>query len=210
MTNNRIPKWLDWARSIQALSQTGTNYSVNEFDKERYSQLMEIAVEIIAEHSLHEKDDLIKEFSLQNGYAAVRVDVRAAVFQDNKLLMVNEVMDGTWSMPGGWADVGDLPSEAAERETLEETGFIVKARKLIGVYDANRVLGKMELYHAYKLVFLCDLIDGKAKTSFETSDVRFFEMNEIPSDNFGERTKIRQVEDAYFVKDNPDSLTVFD
>lgn len=210
MTNNKVPKWLEWARGIQALSQTGINYSVNEFDKDRYTQLMGIAAEIIADNSVHEKNDINVEFLSLKGYSTPRVDVRAAVFQDGKLLMVNEVMDGTWSMPGGWADVGDLPSKSAEREVLEEAGFIVKAKKLIGVYDANRVVGKLDLYHAYKLVFLCDLIDGKATTSYETSDVRFFERREIPSDNFGARTRIRQVDDAYFAKENPDCPTVFD
>lgn len=210
MTDNKVPKWLEWARSIQALSQTGINYSLNEFDKQRYTQLMEIAAEIVAEHTVHEKEDVRIEFSSLKGYASPKSDVRAAVFQDGKLLMVNEVMDSTWSMPGGWADVGDLPSKAAEREVLEEAGFIVKAKKLVGVYDANRVIGKLELYHAYKLVFLCDLIDGEAKNSFETSDVRFFEYDQIPFDNFSERTKARQIEDAFFAKNNPDVPTVFD
>jgi len=210
MTNNNVPKWLEWARGIQSLSQTGVHYSENEFDKQRYSQLLEIAAEIVAEHSVHEKGDVAVEFSTLKGYATPRVDVRAAVFKDDKLLMVNEVMDGTWSMPGGWADVGDLPSVAAEWEVLEEAGFIVKAKKLIGVYDANRMPGQMELYHAYKLVFLCDLIDGKAQTSFETSDVRFFDRDEIPTDKFGERIKTRHIDDAYFAKDNLDCQTVFD
>lgn len=210
MTENNIPKWLEWAREIQALSQIGIQYSENEFDKQRYSQLMKIASEIVAEHSAHKSEDVNFVFSSLKGYATPRVDVRAAVFQGDKLLMVKEVMDGTWSMPGGWADVGDLPSEAAEREVIEEAGFIVKASKLIGVYDANRVLGKMELYHAYKLMFLCDLIDGEAKTSFETSEVKFFDYEEIPTDMFGARTKVRQIEDAFYAKENNDCATVFD
>jgi ADP-ribose pyrophosphatase YjhB (NUDIX family) len=210
MTENSTPKWLEWARSIQALAQTGFSYSENDFDKQRYTQLMEIAAEIISEHSEHDSVELINEFSLFRGYAAVRVDVRAAVFKDQMLLMVKEAMDGTWSMPGGWADVGDEPSTAVEREVFEETGFVVKAKKLVGVYDANRVPGKMELYHAYKLVFLCDLIEGEAKTSFETLDVKFLEYDEIPMGKFGERTRKRHIDDAYFALDNLDCKTVFD
>jgi ADP-ribose pyrophosphatase YjhB (NUDIX family) len=210
MADNKVPKWLEWARGIQALSQTGISYSVNDYDTQRYEQLIGIAAEMITEHSVHQKEEILTEFSSLKGYAAPKVDVRAAVFQDNKLLMVKEVMDETWSMPGGWADIGDLPSVAAEREVIEETGFVVKASKVIGVYDANRIPGKMDLYHAYKLVFMCELIDGEATTSFETSEVAFLEYNEIPFDNFSERTKARQIEDAFFAKNNPDVPTVFE
>ena len=88
----------------------------------------------------------------------------ARSFRDGKLLLVRERVDGGWTMPGGWADVGDVPSQAAEREVWEEAGFRVKARRLIGVYDANRI-EPLEVFHAYKIVFLCDLIDGEPRTS---------------------------------------------
>ena len=78
-------------------------------------------------------------------------------------------------MPGGWADVGDVPSKAVEREVLEESGFEVKARKVIGVYDANRT-GPLEIFHAYKMVFLCEIVSGKPRVSNETSEVAFFHL----------------------------------
>jgi ADP-ribose pyrophosphatase YjhB (NUDIX family) len=110
--------------------------------------------------------------------------------------MVKESIDGGWTMPGGWVDVGDTPSGAVEREMYEESGFVVKARKIIGVYDANRS-GPLEVFHAFKIVFLCDIVSGKARTSEETSEVRFFSRKEFPVSLSGERTKPRHLEDAY-------------
>jgi len=127
LANVLPPRWLEWAREIQALSQTGYHYSENEYQRERYERLSAIAAEIIAEHTQLPQDELTTTFRAQTGYATPRVDVRGAVFRDGKLLLVRERMDGGWTMPGGWADVGDVPSEAAEREVREEAGFRVKA-----------------------------------------------------------------------------------
>jgi 8-oxo-dGTP pyrophosphatase MutT (NUDIX family) len=111
--------------------------------------------------------------------------------------------------PGGWADVGDVPSEAAEREVWEEAGFHVKAIKVIGVYDANR-LGRLELFHAFKVVFLCEIIDGEPRPSIETSEVVFFDRENLPGILSGERTHYRHIHDAFNSLDDPDCPTVFD
>ena len=209
MDEDTTPRWLEWAREIQALSQTGMFYAENDFERERHKRLVEIAAEMISDHSSLELNELVDIFDSQTGYATPRVDVRAAVFRDGKLLFVRERMDGGWTMPGGWADVGDIPSEAAEREVREEAGFLVKARKVIGVYDANR-LGPLEIFHAFKIVFFCDLLGGEARTSSETSEVGFFGREEIPIVLSGERTKPRHIEDVFSALDDPDRPTVFD
>lgn len=209
MTHPAVPRWLEWARQIQALSQTGYHYAENEYQRERYKRLTEIAAEIASESAGLEYAPLLDVFRAQIGYATPRVDVRAAVFQDGKLLLVRERQDNGWTMPGGWADVGDVPSEAAEREVWEEAGFHVKARRVIGVYDANRV-GPLELFHAFKLVFLCDLIDGEARTSSETSEVAFFCPDEIPAHLSINRTHMRHLQDAFLFYQCPDLPTVFD
>lgn len=209
MANVLPPRWLEWAREIQALSQTGYHYSENEYQRERYERLSAIAAEIIAEHTQLPQDELTTTFRAQTGYATPRVDVRGAVFRDGKLLLVRERMDGGWTMPGGWADVGDVPSEAAEREVREEAGFRVKARRVIGVYDANRV-GPLELFHAFKIVFLCDLVGGEARSSNETSEVAFFGPGEIPEPLSGERTRPRHIQDAFAAYQNPACQSVFD
>jgi ADP-ribose pyrophosphatase YjhB (NUDIX family) len=209
MDEDTTPRWLELAREIQALSQTGLFFAENEFARERHKRLGEIAAEMVSDHSSLETNELVNIFVSQTGYATPRVDVRAAVFRDEKLLLVRERIDGGWTMPGGWADVGDIPSGAAEREVREEAGFLVKARKVIGVYDANR-LGPLEIFHAYKIVFLCDLLGGEARTSNETSEVGFFGREEIPLMLSGERTKPRHITDAFSVLDDSDRPAVFD
>ena len=106
------PRWLEWARQIQALAQTGMHYAENEYQRQRYQRLMEIAAEIVSEHSNLEYSSTREAFVAPIGYATPRVDVRAAVFQQAKLLLVRERTDGGWTLPGGWADVGDIPSQA--------------------------------------------------------------------------------------------------
>lgn len=209
MTDTIPPRWLEWAREIQALSQTGYHYSENEYQRERYHRLTEIAAEMIAENSNGSFNPLMAVFQGQQGYATPKVDVRGAVFKDGKLLLVRERSDGGWTMPGGWADVGDVPSESAEREVLEEAGFQVRARKVVGVYDANRT-GPLELFHAYKLVFLCDVLGGQARVSNETTEVSFFGLDEIPPFLSGERTRIRHIQAAFAMLADPSRPTEFD
>jgi ADP-ribose pyrophosphatase YjhB (NUDIX family) len=204
-----IPQWLEWAREIQALAQTSNAFAENEYQRERFARLNEIAAEIISAHTGMNGPIVVQDFQDQRGYATPKIDVRGAAFRAGKLLMVREVMDGGWCMPGGWADVGDVPSEAAEREVLEEAGFIVKANKVIGVYDANRV-GDLGLFHAFKIVFLCEILGGEARPSAETSEVRFFGRDEIPQNFAGERTKSRHIADAFAVLEDPARPTVFD
>ncbi len=209
MTRSEPPRLLQWAREIQALAQTGYEYAGDEFQKDRCRRLMEIAAEMASENSDLEFISIAGAFKEQLGYATPKVDVRAAVFDQGKLLLVREVEDGGWTMPGGWADVGDVPSEAAEREAWEETGFRVKARKVIGVYDANRI-APLQLFHAFKVVFLCDLLGGEARPSRETSEMGFFSREEIPPQLSGERTRARHIEDAFAALQDPSIPAVFD
>ena len=207
--SSKPPRFLEWAREIQALAQTGYHYAQDEYQRDRCRRLMEIAAEMISENAGIDFDVLERAFSAQIGYATPKIDVRAAAFRDRKLLLVRERLDGAWTMPGGWADVGDLPSKAAEREAWEEAGFHVQARKVVGVYDANRV-SPLEVFHAFKIVFLCDILDGEARPSIETSEVAFFAQNEIPVSFSGGRTTARHVSDAFAALEDPGWPTVFD
>src|SRR5262249_13566711 len=125
---------------------------------------------------------LIDLFSSEAGYATPKVDVRAAVFSQDAILLVKERSDLAWTLPGGWADVGDSPSVAAVREAKEESGYDVVARKLAAVYDRDhqRHGHPPMAYQVYKLFFLCDVIGGAPKTSMETQEVAFFRENELP------------------------------
>lgn len=203
------PRWLEWAREIQALAQTGLHYAENDYQRQRNNRLLAIAAEIISEHSKLEFQTVLASFKSPIGYATPRVDVRGAVFRGEKILLVRERADGGWTLPGGWADVGDVPSHAAEREVWEEAGFHVAARKVIGIYDTNR-MEPLELFHAFKIVFLCDLISGDPRPSAETSEVQFFGRSELPEIFSGERTKLRHIQDAFACVIRPDLPTVFD
>ncbi len=208
-TQSSLPRWLAWGREIQALAQTGDHYAANDFQRERYHRLLEIAAEMISDYTGLETIPVMEIFAAQAGYATPKVDVRAAAYRNGKLLLVRERSDGGWTMPGGWADVGDAPSTSAEREAWEEAGFHVSARKLVGVYDANR-FDPLELMHAYKLVFLCEIVDGEATTSNETSEVAFFSETEIPSLLSERRTSLRIIRDAFMALKDPNRPAVFD
>ncbi len=209
MPESKIPRWLEWAREIQALSQTGYHYAHDDYQRDRCRRLAEIAAEMVGAHSDAEPLSLAPAFHAQIGYATPKVDVRAAVFRGEKILMVRERVDGGWTMPGGWADVGDAPSRAAEREACEEAGFLVKARKVVGIYDANR-MRPLGVFHAFKIVFLCDIIGGDPKPSSETSDVAFFGHEKIPSPLSADRTPRRVIEDAFAALRNSDRPAAFD
>jgi ADP-ribose pyrophosphatase YjhB (NUDIX family) len=209
MTSDSMPRWLEWAREIQALAQSGNAYAVNEYQRERYRRLADIAAEIVSAHTQIAFEPLASVFHAQIGYATPRIDVRGAVFRDGKILLVKERLDDGWTLPGGWVDVGDTPSGSAEREVLEEAGLRVRTEKVIGIYDANRT-GNLELFHAFKIVFLCRLIDGEPRPSLETSAAAFFGPAEIPSPFSGTRTAARHIRDAFAVLADPALPTVFD
>ena len=175
----KSPQWLVWAQEIFSLSQSGLTYSGNQYDIERYKRLQEITAEIIASQSHISKESALDSFSMQAGYITPKVDVRGAVVHNGKILLIQERADGMWSMPGGWADLGDSPASVAEREVWEESGYHVKAEKVVAVIDANRIQ-PMEFYHAYKIIFLCRLLDGEPRTSYETLAVDFFDPGHLP------------------------------
>jgi len=165
---------------------------------------------MVEHHTNLKSEEVVKVLMAQPGYATPKIDVRAAVINDEgKILLVKEVMDKKWAMPGGWADVGDIPSEVAIRESKEESGYDVKPVKVIGVYDANRSGRPLEFFHAFKIIFLCEFIGGKAATSDETEDVAFFNIDELPqlSQN---RTNHKHIMEIIAHLENPQRQTFFD
>ena len=151
--NRQSPKWFAWAQEIFSLSQSGITYSGNQYDIDRYRRLQEITAEMISSQSDMAQEAVLESFSMQAGYITPKVDVRGAVIRENKILLIQERADDKWAMPGGWADLGNSPASVAEREVFEESGFHVKAEKVVAVIDANRI-EPMEFYHAYKIIFL--------------------------------------------------------
>lgn len=202
--------WLQWMQQIQAISQTGIHYSNTPYDKERYEKLLEIAIEIGSEYGKVPAETLREIHLRQTGYATPRVDVRAACFHDGKILLVRERADGRWALPGGWADVGDKPSLSAEREVWEESGYTCKAERLIGVFDGNRTVGDLSLFHAYKVVFLCRLTgEHQDIDSPEIIEYGFFDREEIPPLSLS-RSWPELVEECFVQNENKNRPSVFD
>ncbi len=202
-------QWLAWAREIQALSQTGLAFNEPGYDTDRYTRFTEIAAEIIGQHTSVPKAEALKSFSAQPGYATVKVDVRGAVIREGKILLVQERRDQRWCMPGGWADIGDRPSDMVAREVWEESGFDVKAYRAVGIYDANRSQTPTEFFHAYKIVFLCDITGGEARSSDETMDVGFFDPESLPPLSTC-RTNNRHISDVFAHWKDPSKQPIFD
>ncbi|NJO39567.1 MAG: NUDIX hydrolase [Cyanobacteria bacterium RU_5_0] len=205
-------KWLEWAQKLQAIVQNGLTYSENPYDIQRYHQIRQIAAEIMATHADVEPSYVLDLFSQEAGYATPKVDVRGAVFQDQKILLVKERLDeGRWTLPGGWVDVGEPPSEAIVREVYEESGYLTRVVKLVALYDRNHPRhGHPPLrHHVYKLFFQCDLIGGTATDNFETEGAEFFAEQEIPELSLS-RVVPSQIDRLFEHYRHPDWQTEFD
>ncbi|WP_445404401.1 NUDIX hydrolase N-terminal domain-containing protein [Acinetobacter vivianii] len=172
-------EWIETLNKITGLAQTGLYYSKDVYDKERYDQIISYVRTLI---DLKEIDttDFIANVLQDVGYATPKIDVRAVVFKDNKLLLAKETQDGLWSIPGGWADIGYSAAENAEKEVLEETGLEVKVTRLLALTDRRKHPHPAMFLHVYKAFFWCELIGGELKPSIETSEVGFFGRNELP------------------------------
>jgi len=204
------PQWLTWARQLQAIAQTGLTYAKDTYDLERYASVRQVAAEMMAAGSgLKDWVTVLDLFQQEAGYATPKVDVRAAVFRDNRVLLVKEREDNCWTLPGGWADVGDAPSQAAIRETKEESGYDVVATKIAAVYDRNRHGHPPIPYHAYKLFFLCEIVGGQSACSHETVAVDFFAEDRIPALSLT-RVTPKQISHLFDHHRHPEWPTSFD
>jgi ADP-ribose pyrophosphatase YjhB (NUDIX family) len=173
-----VPRVLDWARRLQAIAQTGVAYEEpSAYDRERYDQVRRIAAEMLASNGDLEAVDA--RLAAETGHATPKLDVRGAVFRDREILLVRE-SDG-WSLPGGWADVGETPGEATAREVLEESGYATRPVKLIALLDRDRQGYPPHPWHIWKAILLCELLDDKQhELGSETDDARFFPRESLP------------------------------
>ena len=175
-------KWIEWGRKLQAISQTGLHFCKVQYDRERYEQIGIVAAEILAEHTNLTVEELLNLNANEFGYATPKVDVRGVVFRDEKILLVREIADaGRWTLPGGWADVNDTPTQAVIREVLEESGFETQVTKLLAVYDREQQKHTPSFpYSVYKLFFHCQIIGGQPQLNHEVSEIAFFGETELP------------------------------
>lgn len=168
------------ARRIQSLAQAGLHYAENEFDRQRYGELRELSVQLAAAVSETDINRIRDLFTNETGFQTPKVDVRAVVLKDGKILLTRERSDGGYSMPGGFADINYSPAEVAAKEVLEETGLRVRAGRILAIIDTDRHNFPPLEYHYYKIIILCDLLGGEFKDSNETSDAGFFDFDSLP------------------------------
>ncbi|MEK6455436.1 NUDIX hydrolase [Caldifermentibacillus hisashii] len=203
------PKWLEWAKELQSIAQAGLTYSRDVYDLERFEQIREISMEIMSQYTKVDQSVLKNLFANETGYPTPKVDIRAVIFEDNKILLVKENSDDSWSLPGGWADIGLTPSEVAIKEVKEESGFDVKPVKLLGVLDKKRHPHPPSPYHVYKIFIQCEIIGGGPQTGIETTAVGFFAENELPKLSEGRNTR-SQIEMLFRQVNNPQEPVYFD
>jgi ADP-ribose pyrophosphatase YjhB (NUDIX family) len=207
---DRRPGWLRWAQRIQAIAQTGLAYARDPYDRERYEELRAIAVEMAAA-GLEAPAEMVRvAFAAGLGYPTPKVDVRGVVFRGEELLLVREAGTGRWTFPGGWADAGDTPAAAAERETLEESGYRVKAHKVLALLDKTRHEHPPSVDYTYKVLIGCRLESGSpAASHHEVDSVGFFTRDALPELDL-DRTTPGQIALAFAHLSDPSRPTDFD
>lgn len=180
------PDWLATVSRLRAIAQTGLAYSRDPYDLERFAELQQSAERMLGWLVDAEPEQIAEIFLPERGYPTPKIDVRAGVFRDDTVLLVQESSDGRWSLPGGWGDEHDSPRSCVEREVLEESGFRVQVSKLVAVKDRHlHPYQPKGLHRIYKLLFLCELLGGEARTSMETTAVQFFPVTGLPALSLG-------------------------
>jgi ADP-ribose pyrophosphatase YjhB (NUDIX family) len=204
------PSWLLIARELRAIAQTGLTFTADRFDRQRYQRLRELAATLLALGSGGDAAHIHGILRADSGYATPKVDVRGAVFVEGRVLMVREISDGKWTLPGGWADVNQSAAECVVREIAEESGFEAKALKLAAVRDYQKSgHPPRNVDSIYKMFFICEIIGGTARPSDETSEVAFFARNALPPLSLG-RVTAAQIERMFQHAERPQLATDFD
>ena len=206
------PEWLAWAREIQATAQTGLAFTRDPYDRERYEALRDLATRMMAAGSDAPMERIAGLFAAETGYATPKLDVRGAVFdQEGRLLLVRETADhGRWTLPGGWADVNLTPAENVVKEVREESGYTVRARKLVALWDRTRQGHGPLVFSCAKAFFLCDLLGGTATPSIETSEIGWFAEDALPDDLSLGRVQPGQLRQMFAHHRDPTLPTAFD
>ena len=201
--------WLDMAKRMQAIAQSGLEYSDNKYDRDRYQQMRQLSLEIMQDFTELKMDKLVDVFASEQGYQTPKVDVRGVVFRGDQILMVRETIDGNWSLPGGWADVGLTPSEVAIKEVCEESGLVVVPERLLAVLDKKMHNHPPDIFHIYKIFILCRETGGELKGGMETSETGFFGPDKFPPLSVPRITK-EQISLMYEYKNDPGKPASFD
>lgn len=204
-----MEKWLKWAMEIQSLAQGGLAYTNNVYDIERYERLREIAAEMVAEKSNISLEKVKDLFCNEKGYQTPKIDTRAAIFKDNKIILVHE-NDGTWALPGGWCDVLESIESNTLKEVREEAGLEAKAIKIIAIQDRNKHNKPVYAYGICKVFVLCEAIGGTFVENIETTETKYFSLDEIPENLAEEKTSKEQIKMCFEAANSENWQTLFD
>ena len=204
-----MDKWLKWAMEIQGLAQSGLAYTTNVYDIERYERLREISAEMIEEKSNLYLEKVKDLFCNETGYQTPKIDTRAAIFKDNKILLVHE-NNGTWSLPGGWCDVLESIKSNTIKEVKEEAGIDVKATKIIAIHDRNKHNRPIYAYGVCKIFVMCEILGGDFKENIETTEIKYFALDELPENFANEKCTKEQVKMCFRAKDDENWKVQFD
>ena len=209
--DNDAFNWLEIAKRLKNISQAGKTFAKNDYELERHLEIERIAAEIFARHTELTANECLGILQQDAGYPTPKVDCRGVVFKDDKILMVREIADNGWTLPGGWCDSGSTPSANVAREVWEESGYVVKPVKLLAVFDRdNQGHSPPYPFSIYKLFFLCELTGGQAAISHETSEVAWFAEHELPEDLSLGRTLHHELKLFFEHHRNPNLPTAFD
>lgn len=172
---------LNIIKQIKAISETGLVYATDPYARERYEELKQISLKLMA-HMADSSIEVLQDFFMpEKDYPTPKVDVRGFVLNDkDEILMAKESVDSKWTIPGGWADIGNTPSEIAVKEIQEETGIETEAVRLLAVYDKQVHPHPPEPYYIYKLIFLCRIVGGELKAGFDMLGADFFSLDNLP------------------------------
>lgn len=203
------PKWLSWAKQLQAIAQAGIEYSKDKYDIERFQQIRNLSVEILNEYTEIDNEKIKDLFCNETGYQTPKVDIRGAIFKDDKILLVKESIDGCWSLPGGWAEFNLSIKENIIKEAKEEAGLNVFPKRLIAVLDRNKHNEPPTAYGIYKIFVLCELIGGTFEKNIETEDSGFFSLDELPPLSLERNTK-NQISMCFEANGDENFTPVFD
>jgi ADP-ribose pyrophosphatase YjhB (NUDIX family) len=202
-------RWMRWARELREMAQTGLTYARDPHDVSRYERTRDIAAEMLALNSDADYEHVRDAFRREVGHATPKLDVRGVVFRDGSVLLVRERSDGLWTLPGGWVDPGESPSEAVAREVREESGYDVEVTRLLALYDRDKHGHPPHPHHIYKLFFECRAVGGVATASEETDAAAFFDAQALPTLSLG-RVTPAQIQRFFALASRPDLPTDFD
>ena len=176
---SRNEKWLQWTIELQSLAQAGLTYGKDIYDKERYERIREISAEILSNMSDIPEETVRNLFCNESGYQTPKIDTRAAIFKDGKILLVCE-SNGKWSLPGGWCDVNLSVGENTIKEVKEESGLDVVSDSIIAIQDRAKHNLPLYAYGICKVFVLCSIVGGSFQENIETTGFDYFSENSLP------------------------------